>query len=150
MLVNTVIKNRWCKFSIVGAVTCLTVIFITLCFPVMVFPLTIDLSSHVVHVDDTISCTVTMVNNSYNDVKVGSNTLTPWVRLEHIKDAKLSYAEPLPYYGQVLKSGDKISTDIAVKVTEPGIYILNAHYNFEVNNQYHVFNNLNTIVIVLK
>ena len=148
MLVTMIMKSRRYKFLIVGVVVCLSVIFGMFVLPVLVFPLTVDLSSHVVHIGDTISGTLAITNKSGNDVHVISNGQQPCIFFHKVND-RINHAEILFRDEQILKAGNKLSYDFEYKVTEPGIYILDAHYSFSVNS-YPFHNRLYNIVVVLK
>jgi len=144
---NAMSKNRQDKFLIFAVVVCLSVIFVALVLPIMVFPLEVNLSGHVVHVGDKISGTVTIVNKSGFDVNVQSNGQQPCIYFQNIMDRN-NHAEILLFTSRVLKAGDKMMHDFEYEVTEPGIYYLDAHYSIRVNN-YPIFTMRPYIIIVL-
>ena len=140
-------KNRGSKFLIVAIMVCLPIIFVALVLPIMVFPLEVAISSHVVHVGDKISGTVAIVNRSGLDVNVQSYWYQPRVYFQNIMD-KYNHVEPLPIFSQVLNAGDKMAYNFEYKVTEPGIYLLDTHYTISVNG-YLIWTSHYDIVIVL-
>ena len=98
--------------------------------PTEEFPLAVYLDKRVYFSWETISITVTVTNNSEQDVSVTTNGSTPWIHFRHICDSspKVAFAPLVP---GSLEAGGMLSTTEEFKV-KPGIYLLDAGYDMSV------------------
>ncbi|MCL2173398.1 MAG: hypothetical protein FWB84_07170 [Candidatus Bathyarchaeota archaeon] len=147
MSVAMVVKSKRFKLLVVVGV-CWSVIFAMLVLPLFVFPLSVNLSSHIVHVGDTISGTVTVTNKSGQNVQVFSNGRQPCIYFHKINE-RYNHVEVLLGEERILEAGDKMSCNFRYEVSESGIYIFDAHCSFNANS-YPIYHKLYNIVIVLK
>jgi len=130
--VKKMLQSSRGKFLVVVGVVLLCVIFVALVLPVALFPLRMSVSGPVFHVGDTMSGTVTFANKSGQDVTIVSGG-APCVYVYNLKDGD-DHVHHLLAVTTTLKAGDKISREFVYEFTEPGIYIVRAHYSFRVNN----------------
>ncbi len=141
------VKSRQDKVWIGAVVVCLSVIFVALVLPILIFPLDANLSGYVVHVGDKVSGTVTITNKCGFDVTVESNGYQPCLSFYNVMD-KYNHVELVPWAKQTLKAGDKMVCPFEYEVAEAGIYLLDTHYSIVVNG-YPINTFRFNIVIVL-
>jgi hypothetical protein len=97
------------------------------------FPLEIDLTKTDYHVGEKIVFNATITNKSGRDFNVSSNGAQPCTFFHNIND-NITHGEICPLVFQLLKSNEQISRNYEYEPTEPGTYILEVHYHFNINN----------------
>lgn len=97
------------------------------------FPLEVDLDRSVFYIGENVTFTASIINRSGRDVNLVSNGEQPWAVLHNIND-NTSYGEHSEAVKQILKANEIITRVYDFKVTEPGTYVLEAHYLLSINN----------------
>lgn len=97
------------------------------------FPLEVNVNRSVFYVGENFTFTASIINRSGRDVNIASNGQQPFAFIRNIND-NITRVEICPLVLSTLKNNENMSRTHEYKFTESGTYVLEARYQFDINN----------------